>query len=107
MANYMIRFRESSGDIQYHQWDILDNTTAQKYDFTMSDFDKYDQWVHLVGSFFSMKMLSSVFIGRLQIIGKGSSIPVPCRVSMNLFFQIFTFAVPGMYTSLSCFESYI
>ena len=49
MANRMMRFRESSGDIQHYQWDFPDNMTEQKYEFTMSDFDKYDQWVHLVG----------------------------------------------------------
>ena len=49
MANRMMRFRESSGDIQYYQWDFPENMTEQKYEFMMSDFDKYDQWVHLVG----------------------------------------------------------
>ena len=48
MANDLLRFRARSGTIEYHHWDFPDHGEKQKYEFTMSDFDMFDQWVHFV-----------------------------------------------------------
>ena len=48
MANDLLRFRVRSGTIEYYHWDFPDQGEKQKYEFTMSDFDMFDQWVHFV-----------------------------------------------------------
>ena len=49
MANNLIRFRETTSNaIQYHNWDLLDGSNQQKYEFSMSGFNMFEKWIHLV-----------------------------------------------------------
>ena len=49
MANNLIRFRETTSNlIQYHNWDLLDGGKEQQYAFSMSGFNVFEKWVHLV-----------------------------------------------------------
>ena len=53
MANNLIRFRETTFNvIQYRNWDLPDDSTQQKYEFNMPDFNKFDQWAHFVRMYF-------------------------------------------------------
>ena len=62
MASKLMRFRESSGNIQYHHWDLPDDTHKRLYQFTMRGFDTFDQWVHFARVCFFL----DIFISLLQ-----------------------------------------
>ena len=49
MSNKLLWLRELDGTIEYFQRYLPDDINQQIYKFTMSDFEQYDQWIHLVG----------------------------------------------------------
>ena len=51
-------FQETSNSIQYSHLDFPDDSNEQKYEFMMSGFDMFDQWVHFVRKYSSFSSIA-------------------------------------------------